>query len=259
MIIYFTGTGNSKFVADFLADHLQDDCISMNAVMKHNEQLKCRSDKPYIFVAPIYAWRFPQIVEKTMRNASLSGNQKVYCIGTMGSQTGRTDQYVRKIVEEKDMEFMGFTGVAMPNNYVITSVMPTVEEVDAILKNVIPKLQDICKKISSEMQLKKSDRTPLAGLLSGVVNTGFSRYMVSAKNYVVSDKCVSCRKCEQICPLNNVQMQDGKPIFGDACINCYACIHHCPVQAIDIKGKTEKHGRYICPDYKAWAGNVLEK
>ena len=30
MILYFTGTGNSKFAADFLAEYLGDECLSLN-------------------------------------------------------------------------------------------------------------------------------------------------------------------------------------------------------------------------------------
>ena len=55
MILYFTGTGNSKFVADYLAEHLNDETISMNKIIKNSEKLVCDSEKPYIVVAPIYA------------------------------------------------------------------------------------------------------------------------------------------------------------------------------------------------------------
>ena len=44
-------------------------------------------------------------------------------------------------------------------------------------------------------------------------------------------------------------MENGKPIFKNSCVSCYGCIHRCPVEAINIKGKTKKHGRYVCPEY----------
>ena len=35
MILYFTGTGNSKFVADYLADKLEDTTVSINKYLKN--------------------------------------------------------------------------------------------------------------------------------------------------------------------------------------------------------------------------------
>ena len=66
MIIYFSGTGNSKFVAEYLADKLEDSILSLNKVIKNGEKLVCTSEKPYIIVAPIYAWRFPGKIEEIL-------------------------------------------------------------------------------------------------------------------------------------------------------------------------------------------------
>ena len=74
MILYFTGTGNSKFVADYLAEHLNDETISMNNIIKNSEKLVCDSEKPYIVVAPIYAWRYPAVIEELLRKSELKGN-----------------------------------------------------------------------------------------------------------------------------------------------------------------------------------------
>ena len=93
MIIYFSGTGNSKFVAEYLADKLEDSILSLNKVIKNGEKLVCTSEKPYIIVAPIYAWRFPGLVEEHLEKAALNGSKTVYCIATMGENSGNADRY----------------------------------------------------------------------------------------------------------------------------------------------------------------------
>ena len=67
MVLYFTGTGNSKFLAVALAEALEDSVLSMNSVMQRGGTLSLYSGKPYVIVAPIHAWRYPQAVEQMLQ------------------------------------------------------------------------------------------------------------------------------------------------------------------------------------------------
>lgn len=51
---------------------------------------------------------------------------------------------------------------------------------------------------------------------------------------VKKDKCVSCGRCEKLCPMGNIEMKDGLPVFGKNCIGCTACSFNCPEDAISI-------------------------
>ena len=124
MILYFTGTGNSKFVADYLAEKLEDDVVSINKTLKNNEILDCESEKPYVVVAPIYAWRFPLVVEQLLKKSQFKGNKTVYCIATMGENSGSAGKYLKKIFTAKGMSFTGYIGVVMQNNYLFMEKMP---------------------------------------------------------------------------------------------------------------------------------------
>lgn len=249
MILYFTGTGNSKYVANALGHRLNDEVVSLNTIIKYKRTARFRSDKAFVIVAPIYAWRLPRVVEDLLKETEFIGNKNVYFVGTMVSQSGNCDKYCKKICEKIGVVFKGFCGVPMPNNYVVSDVMPDEKKVKEVLSAARPILDEIAHKIENEENIEKSDKTPVAWILSGVVNSAFNKFMVSSKDFVVSDKCISCCKCAKYCPVNNINIVDGKPTFGDKCINCYSCIHHCPMEAINIKGKTENHGRYVCPEY----------
>ncbi len=50
------------------------------------------------------------------------------------------------------------------------------------------------------------------------------------------DICISCRKCEEICPCNVIRF-DEYPIIemGEKCWYCMACVKECPTQAIRIR------------------------
>ena len=252
MILYFTGTGNSKFVAEYLADKLQDEVVSLNKILKNGENLVCNSEKPYIVVAPIYAWRFPAVVEELLKKSCLKGNKTVYCIGTMGENSGSAGSYLKKIFTAKGMTFTGFTGVVMQNNYLFMEKMPKPREALRKLGNCVPKLDKIVAEIAEGKTLKKDDKTAFAPFMSSVVNAGFNKFMVKKQTYTVDRDCISCGKCVSVCPVNNIKMKNRKPVFDKSCTGCLACLHHCPKQAINVRNDTQDKGRYICPEYKHW-------
>lgn len=247
MILVFSGTGNSRFVADTLGVRLQDEVVSINDIVKNAKEKVFFSDKPFVIVSPIYAWRYPVIVEELIETAEFQGSRDIYFVATMGANSGNCDRFAAGLAKKRGMNCMGFRGVIMPNNYVISSVMESDEVNAAIIAKAIPEMDEIADAISSGKQIHKTDKTKLAGLLSGPVHNMFSRHMHSSENYVVGDSCISCGKCASLCVMNNVTLNAGeKPSFGKNCINCYACLQYCPTEAINIAGKTETHGRYTC-------------
>lgn len=56
--------------------------------------------------------------------------------------------------------------------------------------------------------------------------------------YLHKEKCVKCGKCQKNCPLGAIAVIDGYPIINKAkCMNCYRCIHHCPSLALSLSAK----------------------
>lgn len=249
MILYFTGTGNSAFVAKGLSEKLGDECVSLNRCLKENLPPVFESKLPFVVVAPIYAWRFPRVVEELMERAEFRGRRELYCVGTMAAQSGSADKHCAKIADSKDMVFMGFRGVDMPSNFLPGGNMPSEELVERTLEKAIPSLDEIAEIIRSGEKLRKKDRTKFSWFLSGFVNNGFYKYMVRRQEFTVEPGCSGCGLCQRLCPVNNIRLEDGKPVFGDKCVSCYACIQHCPEEAINLGAQTKSRGRYTCPEY----------
>jgi ferredoxin len=51
---------------------------------------------------------------------------------------------------------------------------------------------------------------------------------------VEHDKCIGCRNCISVCPVQAIVIEEGKAKIGEKCIECCACAHVCPVDAIDL-------------------------
>ena len=62
MVLYFTGTGNSRYIAKRIAESLGDELLSMNDHIKAGDTSPVTSDERLIIVTPTYAWRIPRIV-----------------------------------------------------------------------------------------------------------------------------------------------------------------------------------------------------
>ena len=249
MILYFTGSGNSRFVAEALAKRLEDGVVSLNDVIKSGSEPHFVSEKPFVVVAPIYAWRLPRFLEEFLRGCRFEGSRRLCFVPTMGGSSGAADMLCEKLCGEMGMEYGGFRGVKMPDNYVVGYELPKEDEAGAIVSAAIPELDEIASLIRSGERLEKTDRVLMPKLMTGLVNSFFYRFAVSDKNYAASDACTGCGLCEKLCPMNNITVTDGKPVFGGNCVACYACIHHCPAAALDCGSSAAKHGRYVCREY----------
>jgi ferredoxin len=50
--------------------------------------------------------------------------------------------------------------------------------------------------------------------------------------YKISDACVACGACKEVCPVEAISEGDIYTINPDVCIDCGACESECPSDAI---------------------------
>jgi len=51
--------------------------------------------------------------------------------------------------------------------------------------------------------------------------------------FVESNSCVGCEDCVSVCPVNAIEIIDGKAVIdAEACIDCEICITSCTYKAI---------------------------
>ena len=64
------------------------------------------------------------------------------------------------------------------------------------------------------------------------------------------DKCNGCGICLKVCPVRNIKMVDGKPVWQHHCEQCFACLQWCPKEAVQFGNKTSHGKRYHHPEVK---------
>lgn len=53
-----------------------------------------------------------------------------------------------------------------------------------------------------------------------------------AQKLKIGKNCTGCGWCAEHCPVNNIGMQDLRPVFKDRCVICFRCVYGCPFHAI---------------------------
>ena len=246
MILYFTGTGNSKYLAYRISKEINDNIVSINDLIKNNITKELVSkDKPFVFVCPTYAWRLPRIVTDFIKKTKFCGSNKVYFIMTCGQDVAKSIKYIKKLCNDKNWHLKGFAEVVMPENYIALFEAPDKITSDKMIEDASKLISNISLDILNDRDFEiLSPNCPLGTIKSGIVNSLFYKFIVSAKGFYFTKDCIGCGKCEKLCPLNNITLEDKKPHWQNNCTHCMACICGCPVNAIEYKNKTQNKKRY---------------
>ncbi len=248
MICYFSGTGNSEYVAKEISKDLNDSLLCINKRIKDNDTSEVCVNGKLIFVTPTYAWRIPRIVYKWIVETEFKDVKDVYYVMTCGDENGNADKYNQNLSELKGFKHRGTFEIVMPENYIALFDAPSPAKAKEIILKAKDKISDVAYNIAQDKEyiykLNFLDK-----LKSGLVNDVFYSLIVSSKKFYVKDSCGACGKCENLCPLNNIHLKDKKPIWGNNCTHCMACISYCPAKAIEYGKKSIGKERYYFKDF----------
>jgi flavodoxin/NAD-dependent dihydropyrimidine dehydrogenase PreA subunit len=244
MILYFSGTGNSRYTAQLIGRVTGDTIVSINELVKSGSKEELHSEKPFVFVCPTYAWRIPRLVEDFIKKNRFNGNAQAYFVLTCGDAPGNAAHYAEKTCKEKRLAFLGLASVVMPENYIALFDVPSKAQANAILQKANARILEIAEHIKNDHPLPREKLTLVDRIKSGIVNNVFYPFFVNAKGFYSTDACTGCGKCSRLCPLNNIKLTDGKPRWGQSCTHCMACICGCPCEAIEYKHNSQGKPRY---------------
>jgi len=244
MILYFSGTGNSAYAARYLAADLHDEVLNLHEKTRNGDCTPMTSDRPWIIAAPIYCWQLPRLVRDWMLKTEFRGSRDIYFVMTCGSDMGNGEKYLRKLCAELGLNYMGAAEVVMPENYIAMFDAPDEKESAVIVKKAERTLNRALRYIREGKRLPKVKTGFKGRVCSSLVNAIYYPLIVKDKKFYAEDKCDGCGLCVQRCPLNNISIENGKPVWHGNCTHCMACICYCPVEAIEYGNISKGKRRY---------------
>lgn len=250
MIVYYTGTGNSRYVAQRFAAALGDDLITANEYIKNDTPAALHSDRPWVFVSPTYGWQIPHIFADFLRRGSFTGSREAYFVMTCGTEIGNAGSRIAALCADIGLDYRGVLEVVMPENYVAMFYVPGAEESAQIIAAAQPSIDRGIACVQRGEPFPAPKVSLIDRFKTHPVNDIFYKFFVKSGPFTVSDACIGCGKCALSCPVNGIDIVERKPHWNGACTHCMACICGCPVSAIEYGHKSQGKPRYQCPEYK---------
>lgn len=249
-IFYYSGTGNSYLVAQEINKRLGQGEI-YNLLEYAGEKLV--ADK-IIIIFPVHMYGVPPVVLEFIRRIQIESKVRIYVICTCGGVPGETLWQVKKTLKERKMQLAGGYIIKMPRTYIVEFKVQSEAKQKKLIIAMYKKVSQIVKDVE-EGKRKRFE----------VKEIGFGRVMHRLvypnmmknlndrdKAFWVNSLCVGCKKCTQVCPVQNIEYKDGKLLWQHNCLMCFRCIHECSRGAIEYGNHTLGKKRYKNLDLKEY-------
>lgn len=251
MIFYFSGTGNTAWIARQLANATGEALCSIADELRQGSMAYTLSDDERLgFCFPTHGWQPPRIVRDFIRRATFHTTPTTYvwALTTCGDSTGKTMDILNRELARKQLKAETLFSVIMPESYVCLPFMYTDTE-----SREREKIEQACRQTEHIARIIRDRRRGIAELDEGatprlfsyVIGQYFNRHMITDKKFTVdADVCTRCGKCRKVCPVDNITGTPPEWLHNGRCTCCLACYHHCPVHAINYGSITRRRGQY---------------
>jgi len=249
VIYWFSATGNSLAVAEDLAAALGETQLvpipqAIKGVLQPAERIG--------LVFPVYVFGLPLLVRDFLKRASFANAKYIYTVATMGGMAGSVHREARALLKNQGAILNAGWSLSMPSNYPPLSNPPLPEKQTALFEKSVRKVAEIAEKISgSATGIFEDTRLPLGWPLKLVRRISIEKFPDLDEKFVVKQNCVHCGLCAKVCPVENIRIVEGKPVWLHHCEQCMACLQWCPPQAIEFGSATVGRRRYHHPRHKA--------
>lgn len=244
MILYFSATGNCKYVATRLVQSEEQEMLSIVDCVRNDQYTF--SDKTIGIISPTYDWGLPSIVKEFLEKAFFQ-TEYLYYIATYGTTPGASGAIANKAIQSRKIN--AYYSVKMADTWTPIFDLSTPEKVAKYTKNTETEISSIIRNIKERNTNRyMSPRTP-AIFTELIAQPLYDRKVRCTSNFRVQDNCVGCGLCAKKCPIQAIEMQNKRPVWiKDKCVMCLGCLHRCPKFAIQYGKNTKKHGQYTNPN-----------
>lgn len=261
IILYFTGTGNSLYIARQLADE-NTEILSIPQMMKQGRYDFAADEIGIVY--PIYGHMPPNMVRNFIKQARLVAGYK-FAVLTFGMLDFNAAEIWDNISRQSGTTFDYINTIVMVDNWLPNFNMADQIKMD---KHIPEQLAKVKEDLGQQKKWVKPATDAARRAHEGFMY--FSRLdpdigflMRSEKYFQVTDACIGCGICTEVCPRGNYKLtSEGVKGEGD-CDFCFSCIHNCPQHAIQFaslpgdpllaRGEVNPNARYRNEHVSLWS------
>ncbi len=232
-IVYYSGTGGTRRVAESFADTFQK--IGREVTLTslfHGQKQDDDSADLLVLIYAVYAMNAPLPVDEwILRAEKVEGTPAVVISVSGGGEVSPNTACRRKVI--KQLQTKGYhviydKMIIMPSNWIVHVPDNIAKKMLEVMPVKVEKIvDDIMNGKSFHARQKLFDR--FLSMVGEAEKTGAKGF---GRKIIVGDECSGCGSCVKGCPRGNWTMKDGKPIAGDKCIICLNCFYVCPKKAL---------------------------
>lgn len=240
MIFWFSGTGNSEWIAKNIAAKTGDRAVNICDL----HSAPSLDGEEYVgLVFPVYAWGAAQPMADF---AAKLPHTSAFTFGicTCGADAGLTMKKISSL-----FRLDSCYSVAMPSNYIIGEDLESEDEIRYKLKKAAEAIDTIAAEITQKQRVYRVNEGSMKGLKSNFINPAFNKFARTTRPFRADENCMGCGLCARTCPAGTIKLVNGSPVWGKECYQCLKCINCCPESAIQYGKKTERRGRYNINKY----------
>ncbi|MDA3811289.1 MAG: EFR1 family ferrodoxin [Spirochaetaceae bacterium] len=269
-IYYFTGTGNSLFIARKLARQFDSTIESIpEAISQMNDE---KIGSHIILVFPSYLamiYGIPVIVKDFIESIPDLSLKTIIAVCSCGGyeivNAVPSVKFLAKIIKARGGDLFDYYTLRLPMNNLDYDHIPIPIEKDEkkLYENAEEKLKIIVKSLQNpkRFNIKKIAHaifqillTPLFSLLKKLSYKSMLEiakepedsqktieevFRLTDRSISADELCNSCGVCVKVCPVGNIQLVEKRPVWLHHCEMCFACHEWCPQKAIHHWGRKE--------------------
>jgi formate hydrogenlyase subunit 6/NADH:ubiquinone oxidoreductase subunit I len=246
-IYYYTGTGNSLWVARRLSQELGDASLVSIPDLKEGEGISHSEVVGLIF--PVYIWGVPAPIVRFAARLEGLRPRYFFAVAVNGGQVANTLIELKGILKSIGINLASGFEVETPSNYIPWGGPGPREKQNERFGKARIKITRIAERVRNGVE-GPMEKGPLwqRALFTFFHKLSFNQVRRMDRKFWVDEKCNECGICARVCPASNITMSAGKPSWSHRCEQCLACIQWCPKEAIQYGKKTSKYERYHHPE-----------
>ncbi len=246
-LYYFSATGNSLAVALSLAEKLPNtEPISLPGSMILDDPYAAARDADQVgFVFPVHRATMPEMVRGFIEQMPIRPDCYYFAVSTYTVFGCNEFWDIDEILSASGAELNYAASVKMAGSVGLQD--QNSPKVQQTLTMVDEQLTEIADQIGNRQENYFRRSFKLLGKMVRIYTDNRRKNIA----FTINEKCTRCGVCAQVCPAQNIILDEEggfAPIRSDKCQACLACIHWCPANALGTN--INIHSHYHHPDIK---------